>query len=151
MKKNLIAILLVCALLPVFGQTTKKKIVKKPVKKAVAKKPIAKKEVAKPVEEVKPIEKTEQELAEEKLPLVGNVILKKSGYVKNRNSVYYKGIIGMMKGIYTNDNKVFVYLEIKNTSNLDYDIESVFFNTSPIKKRRENLELEEKKLYAYLG
>ena len=144
MKKNLIAILLVCALLPVFGQTTKKKIVKKPVKKAVAKKPIAKKEVAKPVEEVKPIEKTEQELAEEKLPLVGNVILKKSGYVKNRNSVYYKGIIGMMKGIYTNDNKVFVYLEIKNTSNLDYDIESVFFNTSPIKKRRENLELEEK-------
>ena len=50
----------------------------------------------------------------------------------------------MMKGVYTNDNKVFVYIEIKNTSNLDYEIESVFFNTSPIKKRREDLELEEK-------
>lgn len=159
MKKNLIALLLIGALLPVFGQSTKKKIVKKPTKKVVTKKPTVKKEtakidssltvkkeieIAKPIEEIRPTEKTSQEIAEEKLPLVGNVILKKSGFVKNRNSVYYKGIIGMMKGVYTNDNKVFVYIEIKNTSNLDYEIESVFFNTSPIKKRREDLELEEK-------
>lgn len=160
MKKSLITILMVGIFLPAFGQTTKKKGSKKPVRKAVVKKPIAKNETtvakidsslivkkepeAQKVVEVQKVEETTENTGDLKLAQVGDIILKKSGYIKNRNSVYYKGIIGMMKGIYTNDNKVFVLLEIKNTSNLDYDIESVFFNTSPVKKRRENLELEEK-------
>lgn len=143
---------------PLFGQVSKKKAKKKYPKKSVVKKAevkntitsdsviVGKKQpgIIQPIEEPKPIEKTEQELALEKVPLVANIIAKKSGYINNRNSVYYKGILAMLKGIYTNNNKIFVYIEIKNSSNIDYEIESAFFNTSPVKRKNEDLELEEK-------
>ena len=161
MKKTLITALLIGAFLPITAQTTKKKVYKKkPIKKTVVKK-IAPKpkvettEVVSVKEEVasKPIKAVEivpsaEEISErqsaERLDKIGELISKKSGYIKNRNSVYYKGIIAMFKGVYTNDNKIYFLFDIKNTSNLDYDIESVFFNTSPVGKRKENLELEER-------
>lgn len=154
MRKNLITILFLGAFVPLFGQVSKKKAKKKYPKKSVVKKAEVKNTITSDsvivgkkqpgIEEPKPIEKTEQELALEKVPLVANIIAKKSGYINNRNSVYYKGILAMLKGIYTNNNRIFVYIEIKNSSNIDYEIESAFFNTSPVKRKNEDLELEEK-------
>lgn len=161
MKKTLITALLIGAFLPITAQTAKKKVYKKkPIKKTVVKKVAPKpkaettavvsvqEEVApKPIKVVE-IVPSEEEIAEnqlaERLEKIGQMISKKGGYIKNRNSVYYKGIIAMFKGVYTNENKIYILLDVKNTSNLDYDIESVFFNTSPVGKKKENLELEER-------
>lgn len=91
----------------------------------------------------------EQPIVKEEDPMVqiekvGKIVEKKSGFIKNRNSVYEKGIIGYIKGIYTNNNKIYFLFELKNTSNIDYEIDGAFFNTAPIKKKEENIELEEK-------
>lgn len=158
MKKNLIAVFLLIGFLG-FSQTTKKKTYKKPFKKTYAKKktvtkkvPVAKVEpiavVETPVvvvEEIKPtVVETPVAPEKEDFEITAQKILKKKGYLNNRNSAYVRGIEGFVKGIYSANGKIFILLDLANRTNINYDIESASFITSPNKKGDKSLELEEK-------
>lgn len=163
MKKNLLFAFLLFGFLG-FAQQTKKKTYKKPVKKStvVKKKPTATKpitavKVEPKIEEVKPIaeEKKEvvaevvqqsiaQEVVKEDYQITAERVLKKGGWIKNRNSALVRGIEGFVKGVYVGNGKLFVLFEIANRTNINYDVESVSFITSPIQTGRRQLETEEK-------
>ena len=151
MKKIIIAILLSFSVLGFAQKTKKKTYKKKPVKKTYAKKAAAPKvqkeevkeeqiistEVIAPVEVI-PIEQTPD------YEIIANKILQKNGSIKNRNSAYVRGIEGFVKGIYVQSGKLYVLLEIANRTNINYDVESASFITSPIQKKNRQIEIEEK-------
>ena len=151
MKKIIIAILLSFSVLGFAQKTKKKTYKKKPVKKTYAKKATAPKvqkeevkeeqiistEVIAPVEVI-PIEQTPD------YEIIANKILQKNGSIKNRNSAYVRGIEGFVKGIYVQSGKLYVLLEIANRTNINYDVESASFITSPIQKKNRQIEIEEK-------
>lgn len=163
MKKNLLLTFLLFGFLG-FAQQTEKKTYKKPVKKSTTvkkkttvKKPIAVVEAESKLEEVKPIaeEKKEvvaevvqqplaQEVVKEDYEITAERVLKKGGWIKNRNSALVRGIEGFVKGVYVGNGKLYVLLEIANRTNINYDVESVSFITSPIQTGRRQLETEEK-------
>lgn len=159
MKKNLVFVFLLVGFLG-FSQHTKKKGHRKPVKKTYAKKTtttpkdVAKIETAEPVAEplpekepekvvtptveaVPPAEKPNYEILAEK-------VLKEKGWINNRNSALVNGVEGFVKGIYSGQGKIFVLLEIANRSNINYDVESAVFITSPIQKNGKTIDTEEK-------
>ena len=160
MKRTLIAIFLITGVLG-FSQTTKKKVYKKPVKKVYAKKPTAtpkkvstakpttqvvevvkQEEVQQVVEPIKPIAQQEPEIQD--YELTAQKVLKKSGWIKNRNSFYVRGIEGFVKGVYSGSGKLYVLIELANRTNISYDIESAVFITAPTKKANKEIEQEEK-------
>ena len=70
--------------------------------------------------------------------------MKKSGWIKNRNSFYVRGIEGFVKGVYSGSGKLYVLIELANRTNISYDIESAVFITAPTKKANKEIEQEEK-------
>ena len=58
---------------------------------------------------------------------VSERILKESGYIKNRNISVYKNIKVILKGIYVNQNRIYVLMRIDNKSNLPYDVNAYKF------------------------
>ena len=156
MKRTLIALFLITGVLG-FSQTTKKKVYKKPVKKVYKKKTTA---APKKVATVEPILEVPKEEAPRKIEIVKEVapiepevkdyeitaqkVLKKSGWIKNRNSFYVRGIEGFVKGVYSGSGKVYVLIELANRTNISYDIESAVFITAPTKKADKEIEQEEK-------
>lgn len=151
MKKIFILILIIGVATPVVSQVKKKKLYKKTSGKSYVKKvksetlPIVKQEEEEKVLEA-PIMEEEIEVSDsnKEYERVANLIEKKQGFIKNRNSVYEKGILGFMKGVYVKNNVIYLLFEMKNTSNLDYEIDGEFFNTTPIRKNKETINLEEK-------
>lgn len=141
MKKNLLLAFLLFGFLG-FAQQTKKKTYKKPVKKLEEVKPIAeeKKEVVAEVVQ----QPLAQEVVKEDYEITAERVLKKKGWIKNRNSALVRGIEGFVKGVYVGNGKLYVLLEIANRTNINYDVESVSFITSPILTGRRQLETEEK-------
>ena len=141
MKKNLLLAFLLFGFLG-FAQQTKKKTYKKPVKKLEEVKPIAeeKKEVVAEVVQ----QPLAQEVVKEDYEITAERVLKKGGWIKNRNSALVRGIEGFVKGVYVGNGKLYVLLEIANRTNINYDVESVSFITSPILTGRRHLETEEK-------
>lgn len=83
----------------------------------------------------------------EKHILLSEKILKKKGWINNRNSFYTRGMLGFIKGIYSGDKKLFVLAEFKNNTNISYDIESISFLSNPIKNNVKQIEADEK-IYA---
>ncbi len=151
MKKIIIAILLSFSVLGFAQKTKKKTYKKKPVKKTYAKKAAAPKVQKEEVKEeqiistevIAPVEV----IAIEQTPdyeIIANKILQKNGSIKNRNSAYVRGIEGFVKGIYVQSGKLYVLLEIANRTNINYDVESASFITSPIQKKNRQIEIEEK-------
>lgn len=156
MKRTLIALFLITGVLG-FSQTTKKKVYKKPVKKVYKKKTTA---APKKVATVEPILEVPKEEAPRKIEIVKEVapiepevkdyeitaqkVLKKSGWIKNRNSFYVRGIEGFVKGVYSGSGKLYVLIELANRTNISYDIESAVFITAPTKKANKEIEQEEK-------
>lgn len=162
MRKIAFSIFIVGSVL-CYSQTTKKKVYrKKPVKKTYAKKPVAEK----PLENVKVIEtvdepkmevvaepkKVEAPITEAvatveekpKYELTAERLVKQKGWINNRNSFMVRGVEGFVKGVYSGNGKIFVMLEIQNRSNINYDIQSISFITSPIKKKGIDFDTEEK-------
>lgn len=158
MKKNLVFVFLLVGFLG-FSQHTKKKVYrKKGVKKSYTKKPVVNNEttivtevkeeptivqVTEPVkvessvvENVNPEKPTYEVLAEK--------VLKEKGWINNRNSALVNGVEGFVKGVYSGNGKIFVLLEVANRSNINYDIESAVFITSPIEKNGKTIDTEEK-------
>lgn len=80
----------------------------------------------------------------EKHILLSEKILKKKGWINNRNSFYTRGMLGFIKGIYSGDKKLFVLAEFKNNTNISYDIESISFLSNPIKNNVKQIEADEK-------
>lgn len=91
-------------------------------------------------------EKVELSEAEEQalIEKIGRAVEKKRGYIKNRNSVKGKGLKVSIKGVYVNYRKLFFLFDVENKSNIDYVIEGAFFNTTPLKKGKDKILLEEK-------
>ncbi|WP_183148009.1 DUF4138 domain-containing protein [Chryseobacterium nematophagum] len=159
MKKNLIFLFLLMGFLGFSQQSKKKGYRKKPVKKAYTKKTIVKNETAEvtdvkkelnsvdvseptkvetlKIDNIVSVEKPTYEVLAEK-------VLKKKGWINNRNSVLVNGVEGFVKGVYSGSGKIFVLLEIANRSNINYDIESAVFITSPIEKNGKIIDTEEK-------
>lgn len=54
-------------------------------------------------------------------------LLKESGYIKNRNITSYKNIKLILKGVYVNDNKIYILMRIDNNSNINYDVNAYKF------------------------
>lgn len=54
-------------------------------------------------------------------------ILKESGYIKNRNIAVYKNVKTILKGVYVNNNRIYLLMRIENRSNLPYDVNSYKF------------------------
>lgn len=81
--------------------------------------------------------------AEKHIQLVEK-ILNKKGWINNRNSYYTRGMLGFIKGVYSGDKKLFVLAEFKNTTNINYDIESISFLSNPIKNKVKQIEADEK-------
>lgn len=161
MRKIAISIFLVGSIL-CYSQHTKKGIYKKPVKKTSVKKKSATNVTAstavlteepKQVSEVKPEVLQEPVKEEPKTPVITETpdyektaekILKKKGWINNRNSALVRGVEGFVKGVYSANGKIFVMLEISNRSNINYDIQNISFITTPLKKKGVDFDTEEK-------
>lgn len=163
MKKNLILAFLLVGFLA-FSQHSKKKVYRKPVKKTYSKKPVAKKAVEKEetakvekqeplattepvkVEEPKKVETAIVQTVQEKpnYEVLAEKVLKEKGWINNRNSAVVNGVEGFVKGVYSGNGKIFVLLEVANRSNINYDIESSVFITSPIERGGKIIDTEEK-------
>lgn len=148
------------------AQHTKKKAYKKPVKKTYLKKKAPTKTISsttitketvsaeepKQVEEVKhqilqPVkeEPTVQAITEKpEYEKTAEKLMKKKGWINNRNSALVRGVEGFVKGVYSANGKIFVMLEISNRSNINYDIHTISFITSPVKKKGVDFDTEEK-------
>lgn len=162
MKKNLLCFFLLFGFLG-FAQQTKKKTYRKPVKKtyikkkATVKKPVAAvKQEGQIAEKPAPVADTkthaveqqtlQQQLVKPDYEVTAERVLKKSGWIKNRNSAFVRGIEGFVKGVYVGSGKLFVLLEIANRTNINYDVESVSFITTPLQSGKRQIETEEKML-----
>lgn len=134
-----------------YSQKSTQKIYKKPVKKSL-KKTVSKKAVTPivvdaPVEQSveKVSEKNEQEAENpEQYEIIAQKIIKKNGWIKNRNSAFVRGIEGFVKGVYVGGSKVYVLIEVANRTNINYDVESISFITSPVQVKDRQIEAEEK-------
>jgi len=134
-----------------YSQKSTQKIYKKPVKKSL-KKTVSKKAVTPividaPVEQSveKVAEKNEQEAENPKqYEIIAQKIIKKNGWIKNRNSAFVRGIEGFVKGVYVGSGKVYVLIEVANRTNINYDVESISFITSPVQFKDRQIEAEEK-------
>lgn len=128
-----------------YSQQTKRKAPKKPAQKTVQKSSDLAEHPGIPTEEVKDEAADMAVVAQEtKYEDVAQRLLKKSGWIRNRNSAVVRGIEGYVKGVYVGEGKLYVLIEIANRTNINYDVESISFITSPIQVRNRQIEAEEK-------
>lgn len=163
MKKSLILVLMLVGFLG-FSQTTKKKVYKKKTtKKTYVKKAAPKKIVAAKIEnedlvkesmaegevynEPKDTVVAVKEVVTPDYEVMAAKVSKMKGYINNRNSAEIRGVEGFVKGVYSGNSKIYILLEIDNRSNINYDIESSAFITTPIEKRGRILDTEEKNFF----
>lgn len=94
---------------------------------------------------------TTEEIKEE--PIVDNTseIIKKlsnkKGFISHRNSVYVRGIEAFIKGVYANNDKVYIMIELENNTNIKYDIESTSFVTALADKKKAKEVIQEEKIF----
>ena len=81
---------------------------------------------------------------EEQYKIIAKKIIQKNGWISNRNSAFVRGIEGFVKGVYVNDGKLFVLIEVANRTNINYDVETISFITDPIQVRNRQIAAEEK-------
>lgn len=153
-NNNMKRVLIVIGMLfSIFGysQKSNQKIYKKPVKKSL-KKTVTKKAVT-PIVVDAPVEQSVEKVAEkneqkaenpEQYEIIAQKIIKKNGWIKNRNSAFVRGIEGFVKGVYVGGGKVYVLIEVANRTNINYDVESISFITSSVQVKDRQIEAEEK-------
>lgn len=159
MKKSLVVVFMLMGFIG-FSQATKKKVYKKKTtKKTYVKKAIPPKsttangsnvEVTEAVDiNTIPIDtvETAKEIVTPDYEVMAWKVAKMKGYINNRNSVEVRGVEGFVKGVYSGNGKIYILLEIDNRSNINYDIESSIFITTPIEKKGRILDTEEKNFF----
>lgn len=94
---------------------------------------------------------TTEEIKEE--PIVDNTseiiekLSNKKGFISHRNSVYVRGIEAFIKGVYANNDKVYIMIELENNTNIKYDIESTSFVTALADKKKAKEVIQEEKIF----
>lgn len=159
MKKSLVVVFMLMGFIG-FSQATKKKVYKKKTaKKTYVKKAIPPKsttanssnvEVTEAVDiNTIPIDtvETAKEIVTPDYEIMAGKVAKMKGYINNRNSAEVRGVEGFVKGVYSGNGKIYILLEIDNRSNINYDIESSIFITTPIEKKGRILDTEEKNFF----
>lgn len=71
----------------------------------------------------------------------------KKGFISHRNSVYVRGIEAFIKGVYANNDKVYIMIELENNTNIKYDIESTSFVTALADKKKAKEVIQEEKIF----
>lgn len=128
-----------------YSQQTKRKEPKKTAQKTVQKSSDSAEQPGVHTKEVKTETTDIAVVAQEaKHEDVAQRLLKKSGWIRNRNSAVVRGIEGYVKGVYVGEGKLYVLIEIANRTNINYDVESISFITSPIQVKNRQIEAEEK-------
>lgn len=94
-------------------------------------------------EKTEQVSKTKTLTEEQKIEYNVQRILKKRGFIKNRNYNYIRGIEGYVKGVYVMDNKIYMLLELINKTNIQYDISHTLFYALPLKKK-DRINIQEK-------
>jgi len=144
MRKQLILISILLSILS-YSQQTKRKVPKKPAQETMQKSSDAAEGANAHTEEIKAATADVAVVAyETKHEDIAQRLLKKSGWIRNRNSAVVRGIEGYVKGVYVGEGKLYVLIEIANRTNINYDVESISFITSPIQVKNRQIEAEEK-------
>ena len=134
-----------------YAQKSTQKIYKKPAKQSLTK--TVSKKAESPISVDVPVEQSIEKVAErneqeteyaEQYEIIAQKIIKKNGWIKNRNSAFVRGIEGFVKGVYVGGGKVYVLIEVANRTNINYDVESISFITSPVQVKDRQIEAEEK-------
>lgn len=105
------------------------------------------------VAETEPIvDSTTEEIKEEPIVVdnTSEIIEKlsnKKGFISHRNSIYVRGIEAFIKGIYANNDKVYIMIELENNTNIKYDIESTSFVTTLADKKKAKEVIQEEKIF----
>lgn len=71
----------------------------------------------------------------------------KKGFISHRNSIYVRGIEAFIKGVYANNDKVYIMIELENNTNIKYDIESTSFVTALADKKKAKEVIQEEKIF----
>lgn len=97
-------------------------------------------------EKVSKKEKTDKEII--------NKILEKNGFISSRNTVKYKNLWLLIKGVYIHENRFFLRVMIQNKGNINLDIDYIAFYIKPKKTRKnqtkENTQIRPKKIHQNL-
>jgi hypothetical protein len=140
--KFLFLSIIICALsTPAYAQKTKKKTVSNNI--AVQKEEKNTIAVQKEDTEIAPVTAGE----EEPYMKIVNYLKNKSGWINNRNSDVVRGIYGYVKGVYSSKGKIYIMVEIRNKTNIDYEIQSISFLTNPIADGKKQFESDEKNFF----
>lgn len=84
-----------------------------------------------------------QELEEEKYMKIVRRLEKMDGWINNFNSASHRGIYGYIRGIYYGDGKIFLLTTLQNTTNIDYEIESIAFISNSIRTSKKQIAPDE--------
>lgn len=84
-----------------------------------------------------------EEEQEEKYMKIVRRLEKMDGWINNFNSASHRGIYGYIRGIYYGDGKIFLLTTLQNTTNIDYEIESIAFISNSIRTSKKQIAPDE--------
>jgi len=76
-----------------------------------------------------------------------NKLKTKSGWINHRNFDIVRGIEGYVKGVWATKSHVYIMIELRNTTNVNYDVDNISFISNPIKDGKKQLRTDEQ-IYA---
>ena len=62
-----------------------------------------------------------------------NELKSKRGWISNRNSDLVQGIEGYIKGVYASNSHIYIMIELRNTTNVNYGIKDILFISNLIR------------------
>lgn len=85
---------------------------------------------------------------EEKYMKLVKKLERREGWIHNRNSGNHRGIYGYVKGVYYGDNKIFLLIELHNTTEIEYEIDNISFISSPIRMSKQRQLSPDETIYS---
>ena len=67
-------------------------------------------------------------------------VLDKSGYLSNRNVAEYRKVELSINGVYINNGKLYFLMQVRNRSNIRYNVNKLSFATASIKKAKKQID-----------
>ncbi|UTG66824.1 DUF4138 domain-containing protein (plasmid) [Elizabethkingia anophelis] len=151
MRRFALSILLVSGVL-VSAQVKKKNYKKVKSTKSILQKKAVSQDSKKDTLIVQPVSesltvKTVEEIKEDKDQAYMNAVKKlekNRGWISNRNSYGSRGVWVFLKGVWSGHNKIFIMAELQNSTNINYDIETITFLGQPVSKDHKDLQNDDK-------
>jgi len=72
-----------------------------------------------------------------------NKLKNKNGWINNRNSDFVQGIGGYVKGVYETKSHIYIMIELRNTTDVNYGIKSILFISNLIRYGKKPLRSDE--------